>query len=298
MPGGPTFWQASLGTLTSELLNVGKGETGELYFRTLFNLNRDFFLAELVPRAPKGHMLYSRPFRLLDFLKHMLAEDKYKTVSKMFARQATRSPERVKQPGLVVPREFSEVFQDALCNFSHFVSTNQPLTVDSESTTNLELMHGLMIQQAALQCSTGQYLFDFVIPIYLGDPNADFDQQYLSALLVQVKNTKKEHTLDLKSHKSDYRKYFQSGATGFNRPLLSVLLNSGAEKNYFELADSFNHTVFGFTLGGRDAIPTLERHAIICCSYSQRIPKTTYAHSSAAVTRGLIRTLLKAGSSR
>ena len=50
MPGGPIFWQASLDTLTSELLrpgNVEKGETGELYFRTLFNLNRDFFSLDL-----------------------------------------------------------------------------------------------------------------------------------------------------------------------------------------------------------------------------------------------------------
>ena len=126
-----------------------------------------------MPRAPKGHIPYSRPFRLLDFLKYMLGGDRYKAVSEMFARQATRSSERVKQPGLVVLRKLSEVFQDALCNFSYFVSTNQPLTMDSESTSNLELMHGLMMQQAALQCSTGQYLFDFVIPMYLGDPNCE-----------------------------------------------------------------------------------------------------------------------------
>ena len=109
------------------------------------------------------------------------------------------------------------------------------------------------MQQAALQCSPGQYLFDFVIPMYLGDPNTDFDQQHLSALVVQVKHTKREHTVDLKSHKSDYCKYSHCDATEFNRPLLSVLLNSGAETNYFDLADSFNNTVFGFTLGGRDA---------------------------------------------
>lgn len=92
------------------------------------------------------------------------------------------------------------------------------------------------MQHAALQCSTGQYLFDFVIPLYLGDPNTEFDQQHLSALLVQVKNTKKEYRLDLKSHQNDYRKYFHSGITEFNRPLLSVLLNSGADTPYFELA--------------------------------------------------------------
>ena len=253
---GPTFWQLSLNTLTSQLLkpgNVGKGETGELYFRTLFVLIRDFYLCRLVPKSPKGHMPYSRPFRLLDFLKSMLATDKFQAVSEMYARQATRSSERVKQPGLAMPRKLSEVFQHAVCNFTHFVCTNQPLSMDSESLSNMELIHGLMMQQAALQCSTGQYLFDLIIPIYLGDPNAAFNQEHLSALLVQVKNSKKAHKLDLKSYKSDYRKYFQSGTTGFHRPLLSVLLNSGVDEHYFELADSFNNTVFGFTLGGRNA---------------------------------------------
>jgi len=293
MWGGPTFWQASLDTLTSALLkpgNVGKGETGGLYFRTLFNLNRDLFLSGLIPRAPKGQMPYSRPFKLPDFLKYMLAEGKYKAVSEMFARQATRSSERVKQQGLVAPRKLSEVFQTALCNFSHLVSTNQPLTMDSESTSNLELMHGLMMQQAALQCSTGQYLFNFVIPIYLGDLNVDFDQQHLSALLVQVNNTNKEHTLDLKSHKSDYRKYFQSGITGFNRPLLSILLSSGAEKHYFELADSFNHTVFGFTLGGWDAnayrvFQTEPELGKACNSMLQLLPKDPESNLHAQLCR-------------
>ncbi|KAF8430602.1 hypothetical protein BGX38DRAFT_1146839 [Terfezia claveryi] len=208
VPGGHTYWQASLDTLTCELLkpgNVGKGEKGELYFRTLFILNRDFYLCRQVPGSPQGHMPYSRPFRLLDFLQYMLPEGIYKTVSQMFSRQATRGSARVKQPGLAAPRKLAEVFEGALCNFSHFVCTSQQLVMDSESSANnLELIHGLMMQQAALQCSTDQYLFDFVIPIYLGDPDADFNRQHLSALLVQVKNTKKEHRIDLKGHKNDY----------------------------------------------------------------------------------------------
>jgi len=125
-PGGPTLWQESLDTLTSELLrpgNVGKGETGELYFRTLFNLILDFYLSGLVLKAPKGHMPYSRPFSLLDF-QSMLAKEKYNTVCEMYARQAKRRSEWVKRPGLALPRKLSEVFQDAVCNFTHFVCTN------------------------------------------------------------------------------------------------------------------------------------------------------------------------------
>lgn len=68
----------------------------------------------------------------------MLTEDNYKAVLEMFEL------ERVTQPGLTAPRKLSEVFQGALCNLSHFVSNNQPLAMDSESTSNLVLMHGLM----------------------------------------------------------------------------------------------------------------------------------------------------------
>ncbi|KAF8439613.1 hypothetical protein BGX38DRAFT_1207300, partial [Terfezia claveryi] len=245
VPRDCTYWQASLDTLTCELLkpgSVGKGEKGELYFRTLFTLNRDFYLSRLVSSSPQGHMPYSRPFRLLDFLAYLLPEDKYKAVSEMFSRQATRGSQRVKQSGLAPPRRLAEVFQGALCNFSHFVSTSHQLAMDSESSTNnFELIHGLMMQQAALQCSPDQYLFDFIIPIYLGDPDTEFNQQHLSALLLQVKNTKKEHRVDLKGH-NEYRKYFHSGSTEFNRPLLSVLFNCRADGNYFHLADSFNNS--------------------------------------------------------
>ena len=134
VPGGPTFWQASLDTLTSELLkpgDIGKGETGELYFRTLFNLNRDFYFSRLVPRPPKGHMPYSRPLRLLDFLKYMLAGDKYKAVSEIFSRQAMRSSQRsskrVKQPGLAAPRKLSEV--PTLCVLINLSRSHLPATL-------------------------------------------------------------------------------------------------------------------------------------------------------------------------
>jgi len=144
-----------------------------------------------------------------------------------------------------------------------------------------------MMQQAALQCSTGQYLFDINIPMYLGDLNEDFDEQHLWAVLVQVKNSKKAHKLDLKSYKNDYRKYFQSGTAGFHRPLLSILLNSGAEEPYFELADFSITQSLGSPLAGGMQKPTgcfkqtrsSERHVIVCCSYSQRIPKTTCTHA-------------------
>ena len=61
--------------------------------------------------------------------------------------------------------EFDEVSQDAVCSLTHFVCTNQPLSMVSESPSNIDL----------------------------DDPNTDFDEHYLSALFVQVNNSKKAH---------------------------------------------------------------------------------------------------------
>ena len=114
------------------------------------------------------HFHYAKPFQLPflrskfeGFGKAMIGHEQKPFVARSGDEKAT--------PG---KHSIRSLFGNAVLNFTHFVSTEMPLQLD----TLLELLYGLMYQQAALQLYSSQCEGDLLIPMYTGDTNSAFNE--------------------------------------------------------------------------------------------------------------------------
>ena len=208
------LWSESINTLVSELFSRGlieKGLKGELYFRLVCILARDYALQQEIRTASASvEFPWSRPFTVLDFLK-ALFRDTYHTV---FNELRENRNTRAQMPWKTI----QEAFSGSLCNFTHFTTTDQTLQPEKMQ----DLLHALMMQNAALQLAFNQADYDLLIPVYFGKANEAFDCEMLSAIVVQIKNQVKSTTPILS--KKNFTAYFT-----LEMPVLYILADLGVE---------------------------------------------------------------------
>ena len=243
-----TNWESSIRTLVRHLLHPGiieKGLKGELYVRLLLILARDFLLKSTVHPTQPPSFPYSQPFTVLAFLQSVFSSNIYEQIISMVPRQRIKGFET----RVAGQQQLSHAFSNAWCNFTHFVNTDRNIKRNAPGEFR-ELMHGCILQHAALQCAFGQPIWDLIIPVYIGDTSDSLRQENISAILIQVKNRAKVMRLSLKNHRSDYQQYFGGS---WCQPLLSILVDLGAKTPYIQFADSFNDTVYGLSVGGTGA---------------------------------------------
>jgi len=238
-----TNWEPSIRTLAQYLLHPGiieKGLKGELYVRLLLILARDFLLKSTEHPSPTqpSSFPYSHPFKVLAFLHSAFSSDIYEQIISMVPHQRTRE--------VAGQQQLSHAFANAWCNFTHFVNTDRNIKRSAPGEFK-ELIHGCILQHAALQCAFGQPIWDLIIPVYIGNTSGSLRQENISAILIQVKNRTKVTRLSLKNHRSDYQQYFGGS---WCQPLLIILVDVGTKTPYVQFADSFNDMVYGVSIGG------------------------------------------------
>ena len=221
-------WEASIDSLFVNLMSPGlidRGRTGELVARLLCVLARDRVLHGTADDEPI-RLKYAQSYGVIDFLQSLF-----------------RLPESILS-GTVKKRggkpTIRTSFASASMNFTHFATTDRPLSPSSVR----ELLYSLMSRQAALQLCSNQPFWDLLIPIYLGKRDEKFDLAKLTALLIQVKNSQKKNKYDvLKEH---YVPLF-----GRDNPIITIMLDLGIGKDLgIDTVKSFASSVFALTATG------------------------------------------------
>ncbi|KAF8327857.1 hypothetical protein F5887DRAFT_924568 [Amanita rubescens] len=152
-----------LDTLSRGLCGAGlveKGIWGELCVRTLLLIARDF--AAPLYSSHNGRN-YLKPVRLMSFL------------DKLFG-------------GIFDPsdrQKFDNAFGNAFVNFTHWISTQDPLPGEP----NQQILANLWARGGALQCCFFQEKIVLLLPVYHGsvDPDSIFDPSLLSSIVAQIK---------------------------------------------------------------------------------------------------------------
>jgi hypothetical protein len=211
-------WTSSITTMADPLIQggfVNKGSKGELYARLMCVLARDRILAE---EKSEGPFPYAQPFSASTFMQALFSQawvDSLATASGPSTRSKGKDEEE---------KSFRETFKDGLMNFTHFAYTDDSLPPSLGKMQ--KLLHYLMYSQAALQLCPNQKDWDLLIPIYFGDRDDSFDSSKLSAMVVQVKNSKRENRISTRTISTDF-----SGTN--SQPIIYLLLDLGLEKNSF-----------------------------------------------------------------
>ena len=223
--GNMGMWSSSLQTLVNKLLSPGlvdRGRTGELAMRVLLILARDRLLAKSKSNYPYS---FSLPFTLPSFLEALFG----KHISEGILSAGAR-------PGAQATAQ--QVFKSSCLNFTHFLATETHPSAETMS----DLLHGLMLQQAALQMKFNGQDWDLLIPVYLGDPEAPFDRSQLTAFLIQVKNriTTKPWVVP----EGKYTKLFPKV------PILAIIVEWGAGKADCQQLQSTYNEIFIFRVTG------------------------------------------------
>ena len=94
-----------------------------------------------------------------------------------------------------------------------------------------DLLHNLLRQQAALQLSFSQPLWDILIPVYFGDLNKDFDADRTSAILIQVRNGTTPSKFSLRTDLPHYAEFSHT-----DDPILYILMDLGTTKNEVDVS--------------------------------------------------------------
>ena len=207
----PYGWSTAISTLTNALLYPGlveKGLRGELFARIIFVVSRDILLGSLNNEA--AIINWSSHFSLLKFFGSLLSAD--------LAEQLENFKPNIRRRNADLnENDFATEFSDALANFNHFTTTSAFLAPELIP----QLLHDLLRQCAGLQLCFTQPAWDLLFPTYHGSLSDPFDQTLLSAVVVQVKNTKKKNTLRLGVAE---RSYFAR----LHRPVIGILLDLGS----------------------------------------------------------------------
>lgn len=214
-------WSQSISTMAASLIKPGfvnKGLKGELYARLMCILARDIVFANNMPEGP---FPCAQPFSTFSFVQTLFGA---KSVDSFSIRNISSTRTRAKtnqQPFFT----FQDAFRGSLMNFTHFVQTNDALVADP--TKMKELLHSLMYSQKALQLHPNQRTWDLLLPIYSGDPSERFDRNMVSAIVVQVKNSKAKHQITIGS---EYKAFFGRGC-----PVIYLLLDLGVSDDQPEV---------------------------------------------------------------
>jgi hypothetical protein len=234
--GNPRNWVKCIDLLASQLLGPGlieKRSNGELFARLVLILARDYTVAPIQlsdELAVSQVCFWSRPVKVLEFLKTLLPSEDYRTLLEY-------------SPGASQPT-FADAFKTAHINLTHFTTTSK--NIDPEDTP--ELLHDLLRRCAGLQCGHEQPAWDIVVPVYFGDVYEKFDIAKLSAMAVQVKNKHQASKLEIKEPTT---RAFMNLARDI--PLLAVLVDLGTEREPLQTAyygGKSRPGCYGFALRG------------------------------------------------
>jgi hypothetical protein len=224
------LWDASLRTLVNKLLSPGlidKGRTGEMAMRIILIIARDQMLATSFSDVDYG---FARMFTLVSFLQALLVEDMCKIIKTSRARPPKMQSETA--------QTVEQALGSAHLNFTLFFSTEASLKPESMP----DLLHGLMLHQAALQIKSNGEDWDLVIPLYLGDLDEPFNRSHLTAFLFRVKNriTPKPWIIS------------ESKYTGLlpGVPILAVVVELGLKEPGCSQLESSNDDIFLFKITG------------------------------------------------
>lgn len=234
--GESSRWSEVLRTLITRLLTPGlidKGRTGELTMRILATLAKDRLLAS--GNAADQEFGFSKVFSVASFLRRLLNPVFADMVLKSEARLGSRLLSRL---GEEVLPSCEKAFEAGLMNFTHFVATEKEMLPEDMP----ELLHGLMLHQAALQLGANQSAWDILIPIYNGDPAAPFDRTKLSAILIQVKNRVKPEAWTV--NKEKYDSLFP------DNPILSIIVELGVTYSSIDMLETFRKDHFSYRING------------------------------------------------
>jgi hypothetical protein len=224
-PFGPSTgfrnWSQSISTMANSLVNTGfvnKGLKGELYARLLCILARDMVFASSMPDGP---FPCAQPFSTFALVQRLFGTTWVDSFSVANVPPSRGRPKSKKKP---FP-SFEAAFRSSHMNFSYFVQTNDALVPDH--TRMKELLHSLMYSQKALQLHPHQRTWDLLLPIYSGAPDKSFDRSKVSAIVVQVKNSKTKHQVVIGT---EYKSFFGSGC-----PVIYLLLDLGVKDSQPEV---------------------------------------------------------------
>jgi hypothetical protein len=218
-------WRGTIDTLANDLLRPGlvhKGDVGELAARILLIHARDRLLTpSLSTSSSLAEPIYAAHFSVDGFL-HTL-----------FSRS--------------LKKHIPQKFLNGWMNFTHFEVTSKPVRPENMRS----LLHRLLLSQTGLQCNHNQEEIDIILPTYLGDPAADFDPSFLSALLLQVKN--KIDLVCLKITESKWKRLL-SWNDGYELPVVVMQLELGKKpvRFTFKAIESELKNVTGFRAVGAD----------------------------------------------
>ncbi|KAF8541146.1 hypothetical protein BDD12DRAFT_803959 [Trichophaea hybrida] len=302
-PNGDLFWSSSIEKLTMNLLSPGlveKGLRGELYVRILFIVARDILLDSLWRLAaeslssdsdseddhdtvgneqpsknlktkgescslPSRGYYFASTFKLIQLLEVMFGKDTMMALGFVLGG----NPRKYTNESVTL----SGAFENAWCNFSHFVITDKKLKPENMP----ELLHNLMHSQAALQCCFNQSSFDILIPVYLGNPAEKFDQSKLTGFLVQVKN-KSEATKFIVCD-SDITDFY---GKNFDNPTIFMLLDLCTQKTIVKGVESPSANSYGLYASGDGSFDFLKVEPSLQHSMkgllSSLVPKPKNAH--------------------
>jgi hypothetical protein len=218
-PTGFENWSSSIGRLANPLIRggfVNKGLKGELYARLLCVLARDTVLANEKSGEP---FPYAQPFSAFAFMQALFGQV---WVDSFVAARSLNTRSRGGEQKDKEEKSFQEIFKDGLMNFTHFAYTNESLPLNQANMQ--ELLHYLMYSQTALQLCPNQKDWDLLIPIYFGNRDGPFNRTELSAIAVQVKNTKQKNHMPPGKESTDL--------FGMKSPpIIHLLLDLGRKEN-------------------------------------------------------------------
>lgn len=225
-------WEAFKNCLENEL--ISKGERGEAIVRYL--LIRGYDVARKWDRKSP----FSKPVKLLDFLKSLFGEANYELIKQFKAYN--------------VPGESSSTlevaFKDAYVYFTHFVRAADSSVV-TDVCTLVALSHGM-----AWQCYPEEADFDIVIGVaFAKNTDEALDRSKITLLALQVKNRKTERPVFVDADsfftgKADTRPYIVVVVElGLDRAGDRVVVKSQiTEQNY----ESGDHPCYYFSVYGCD----------------------------------------------
>ena len=219
--GEPMMWKRCIEYLADTLLAgslVEKGLKGEIYARIIFILTRDYLLwdngfrTQITGIFDANAFNWSKYFVATDFLKGFLGPADLKVVKPL--GRLTRNANEASFTSI------DELIGEAKMAFNHFTSTDRVLNPRHIP----QMLHDLLRQCAALQLAFSQPAWDLIVPMYYGAADDAFGEQYVSAIFIQIKNTKQANRLILGSQETCYFQHI-------TQPVIAILMDLGTQSS-------------------------------------------------------------------
>lgn len=155
-----------------------KGDRGELFTRFLLTAAHDRAALATQSRPNlRNQLIYTRPIKVVDFLKALISERFHSTILECLPAK------HVTDDDLTLEKAFA----NAYINFTHFLKGGD------SGIANISFAWKSLVRSAAIQCCPTQPNIDIIIPIVFsqgGPEKARLSKDNVSAILIQVKNRK------------------------------------------------------------------------------------------------------------